>query len=318
MWDPNLIPGPKSGRRSSLEVEHQDPPFFFSDTRTTIIPKALPRSATEEELAEIIGNKAAARSVWNRRSRRSALSQIGGRRSLNQAASSQQFPDSLPEVNPTNGWTTWYFYNNGTGRGAGGVHPMHMHLVDFLICGRRNNVSGYGTRDYEMNVPKDVFYMQTEDEVSIIFRSGPSQGAYMFHCHNLQHEDRGMMALFNNTGINNPLVNDRQTYWNGTTDSNRFYGYEQVPQDPLLYTRDDDPLVRPDGPIIGHNLYYSDSMPPSHMREDPDNPGHPQPITRDLLRRVVARNYYAVFYPDNRRNLATPVPSLPWACVCDA
>jgi hypothetical protein len=47
---------------------------------------------------------------------------------------------------------------------------MHMHLIDFLICGRRNNVSGYGTRDYEMNVPKDVFYMQTEDEVSIIFR----------------------------------------------------------------------------------------------------------------------------------------------------
>ena len=48
----------------------------------------------------------------------------------------------------------------------------------------------------------------------------------------------------------------------------------------------------PGDPIIGHDLYYAHSMPPWAQRTN--KWGRPQTLSVKLLRKVLARNYYAV------------------------
>ena len=40
-------------------------------------------------------------------------------------------------------------------------------------------------------------------------RYGPHQGSYMFHCHNLEHEDIGLMAAFNSTSTTHPRIDTK-------------------------------------------------------------------------------------------------------------
>jgi hypothetical protein len=85
-----------------------------------------------------------------------------------------------------NTWELWLFETGG-----GWFHPIHMHLVDFYILKRENNVDGL--RVYERESPKDVLYLGPGEKMWVIARFGAHKGDYMFHCHNLIHEDNDMM-----------------------------------------------------------------------------------------------------------------------------
>jgi FtsP/CotA-like multicopper oxidase with cupredoxin domain len=85
-----------------------------------------------------------------------------------------------------NTWELWLFETGG-----GWFHPIHMHLVDFYILQRENNVDGL--RFYERESPKDVLYLGPGEKMWVIARFGAHKGDYMFHCHNLIHEDNDMM-----------------------------------------------------------------------------------------------------------------------------
>jgi bilirubin oxidase len=84
--------------------------------------------------------------------------------------------------------------------GAGGwSHPIHIHLVDFQIISRTK-----GKRpvlEYEREALKDVVLLGENEVVQVIARYAPWDGVYMFHCHNLVHEDHDMMAAFNVTSL---------------------------------------------------------------------------------------------------------------------
>lgn len=84
--------------------------------------------------------------------------------------------------------------------GAGGwSHPVHIHLIDFQILSRTG-----GKRpvlDYEKEALKDVVLLGENEVVTVIARYAPYDGVYMFHCHNLIHEDHDMMAAFNVTAL---------------------------------------------------------------------------------------------------------------------
>ena len=84
-----------------------------------------------------------------------------------------------------NTWELWEFRTGG-----GWFHPIHMHLVDFYVI-KRNGANG--VRTFEQAVPKDVFYLGPSNDVFVIARFGAHKGDYMFHCHNLMHEDNDMM-----------------------------------------------------------------------------------------------------------------------------
>lgn len=55
---------------------------------------------------------------------------------------------------------------------------------------------------YEAAALKDVVYLGINETVEVIANYQPWAGVYMFHCHNLQHEDNGMMDAFNATAVN--------------------------------------------------------------------------------------------------------------------
>ncbi len=50
--------------------------------------------------------------------------------------------------------------------------------------------------DYEKWTAKDVVQLDPSSEVALLLRFGPHRGEYMFHCHNLVHEDTEMMRSF--------------------------------------------------------------------------------------------------------------------------
>jgi FtsP/CotA-like multicopper oxidase with cupredoxin domain len=90
-----------------------------------------------------------------------------------------------------NTWEVWKFKTGG-----GWFHPVHMHLVDFFLLKRKGGVSteiNNGLRTNEILSPKDVFYLGPSEEIYVLARFGPHKGDYMFHCHNLIHEDKDMM-----------------------------------------------------------------------------------------------------------------------------
>jgi spore coat protein A, manganese oxidase len=74
---------------------------------------------------------------------------------------------------------------------GGWFHPVHIHLLDHKILDR----NGRAPFPYEIG-PKDTFYTGEGETVRVIGKHGPRQGKYMFHCHNLVHEDHDMMVQF--------------------------------------------------------------------------------------------------------------------------
>ncbi|KAF2467429.1 oxidase cueO precursor [Lindgomyces ingoldianus] len=78
--------------------------------------------------------------------------------------------------------------------GGGWSHPVHIHLIDMQIISR---TGGRSVLPYEKEALKDVVLLGTSETVRVIARYAPWDGVYMFHCHNLIHEDHDMMAAFN-------------------------------------------------------------------------------------------------------------------------
>jgi spore coat protein A len=73
-------------------------------------------------------------------------------------------------------------------------HPIHLHLARFQVLSR----SGWIKRSPR---PQDAGWKDTVDllpdeEVRLAVRFDGYRGKYVFHCHNLEHEDMMMMANF--------------------------------------------------------------------------------------------------------------------------
>lgn len=69
-------------------------------------------------------------------------------------------------------------------------HPIHLHLAHFQVLG-----SGGDMRDEDRGW-KDTVRLEPNKEVQILVRFDGYPGKYVFHCHNLEHEDMAMMANF--------------------------------------------------------------------------------------------------------------------------
>jgi FtsP/CotA-like multicopper oxidase with cupredoxin domain len=70
-------------------------------------------------------------------------------------------------------------------------HPVHIHLSPFQVIsrgGRRAELDEYGW--------KDTLDLLPTEYADIAIRFDNFRGKYMLHCHNLEHEDMGMMAAF--------------------------------------------------------------------------------------------------------------------------
>ena len=73
------------------------------------------------------------------------------------------------------------------------IHPMHVHGTQFQILdrnGRKENV-----RPEEQGW-KDMALVFPQEQVRVLVRFDAHPGMFMLHCHNLEHEDDGMMMNF--------------------------------------------------------------------------------------------------------------------------
>lgn len=72
-------------------------------------------------------------------------------------------------------------------------------MVDFQILSRTNGRNV--VEPYEKVALKDVAVLGPNESVTIAVTFVPFAGLYMFHCHNLVHEDHAMMDAFNVTDL---------------------------------------------------------------------------------------------------------------------
>jgi bilirubin oxidase len=83
----------------------------------------------------------------------------------------------------------WNIVNN-----SNMAHPMHIHGVSFTVLER----NGVAPPAWEQG-PKDVVLVDRLESVKLIMRftePAPQEWPYMYHCHNLLHEDNMMMLQY--------------------------------------------------------------------------------------------------------------------------
>ncbi|HDH03635.1 MAG TPA: hypothetical protein ENH15_05260, partial [Actinobacteria bacterium] len=99
----------------------------------------------------------------------------------------------------------WEFVNMGGGGMMGGStnlpHPMHMHGESFKVVDRQTNADGQGAWEtLSQGVVdegwKDTVLVMPGQRVKVLRRFGDFEGLFLYHCHNLEHEDQGMMRNF--------------------------------------------------------------------------------------------------------------------------
>ena len=79
----------------------------------------------------------------------------------------------------------WDFVNT-----SGEFHPMHVHGAQFQVVSR-SSASLSSPTDLGW---KDTVLVHPQETVRIAIRFDGYRGRYLMHCHNLEHEDAGMMA----------------------------------------------------------------------------------------------------------------------------
>ena len=90
----------------------------------------------------------------------------------------------------------WEFINEGGGMGMmGGMnmpHPMHLHGMQFQVLERQGvRHDGYVDEGW-----KDTVLLMPGERIKILVRFGDYPGLFLYHCHNLEHEDMGMMRNY--------------------------------------------------------------------------------------------------------------------------
>lgn len=73
------------------------------------------------------------------------------------------------------------------------IHPMHIHGVQFQVLSR---TGGRGNLIATEKGWKDTVLLMPGEKVRVIMTFPSYTGVFVFHCHNLEHEDDGMMLNF--------------------------------------------------------------------------------------------------------------------------
>jgi len=99
----------------------------------------------------------------------------------------------------------WEFINQGsTGMGMGMMsqpHPMHVHGLQFKILERQVDPAEAGGYDslkdgFVDEGWHDTVLVMPGERVRILMQFKDFTGLYLYHCHNLEHEDMGMMRNY--------------------------------------------------------------------------------------------------------------------------
>ncbi len=108
--------------------------------------------------------------------------------------------DEIVKLNTTE---VWEFINGGRGGGmmGGGMmqmpHPVHVHGLQFRIIERTTGAGWQTMKDGFVDEGwKDTVLLMPGMRAKILLRFEDFDGLYLYHCHNLEHEDMGMMRNY--------------------------------------------------------------------------------------------------------------------------
>lgn len=96
-------------------------------------------------------------------------------------------PDRIDFTQKQGVTEVWEIYNKPDNMG-GMIHPFHIHGAQFKIISRNGEEPPENERGW-----KDSISIHQDEKVKIAIQF-KYKGVYMFHCHNLEHEDNGMMG----------------------------------------------------------------------------------------------------------------------------
>ena len=102
-------------------------------------------------------------------------------RTMNMARIDERIPLDSTEI--------WEIHNS-----SNMLHPFHVHDIQFRIIDR----NGGAAKNYEQGL-KDTVIVDSGETVRVIAKFedyADPKLPYMYHCHNLEHEDAGMMGQF--------------------------------------------------------------------------------------------------------------------------
>jgi FtsP/CotA-like multicopper oxidase with cupredoxin domain len=109
-----------------------------------------------------------------------------GRHSINGKIFEMERVDEIVQAGSTEIWE----FDNLRGDE---IHPMHIHGVQFQILQR---TGGRNTILPSERGWKDTVLVMPGEKVSVIMTFPQYTGVFVFHCHNLEHEDDGMMLNY--------------------------------------------------------------------------------------------------------------------------
>jgi blue copper oxidase len=91
---------------------------------------------------------------------------------------------------PRNTVERWRFTTGGNA-----PHPVHVHGGHFQVVRRVGKGARNGVQPWELGW-KDTVLLQKGETVEVLVRFDAYAGRYLMHCHQLEHEDSGMMMNF--------------------------------------------------------------------------------------------------------------------------
>ena len=109
--------------------------------------------------------------------------------SINNKLADLSYEGSVAEPELNRG-EVWKFVN----KSGGWWHPIHVHLEFMRVLKRNGKLPPIGERDGISR--DDTVILGPNDEVEVFFKFRDYPGPWVFHCHNIEHEDMRMMARF--------------------------------------------------------------------------------------------------------------------------
>jgi len=87
----------------------------------------------------------------------------------------------------------WEFHNTDSGMMHMNMpHPIHLHGKQFRVVERRGVMhEGYVDEGW-----KDTVLLMPGEKIRILVDFDDYPGLFLYHCHNLEHEDMGMMRNY--------------------------------------------------------------------------------------------------------------------------
>jgi FtsP/CotA-like multicopper oxidase with cupredoxin domain len=103
-----------------------------------------------------------------------------------------------PIATPKRGQPEIWHLENSSG---GWWHPIHIHSEFFRVLGRNGAPPSITARNPVLAerdglARKDTILLKDGDSVDVFLRFRDHLGPFVFHCHNMEHEDMAMMARF--------------------------------------------------------------------------------------------------------------------------